>query len=72
MEIDHDRRVVYSETLALAGHDQEVLLARAAMAEVLAGAEAQTVLCRLREKTGLPYGSGYYDRKTSLTKEEGR
>ncbi|XP_071304334.1 ankyrin repeat domain-containing protein 13B isoform X3 [Agelaius tricolor] len=27
MEIDHDRRVVYSETLALAGHDQEVLLA---------------------------------------------
>ncbi|XP_008942224.1 PREDICTED: ankyrin repeat domain-containing protein 13B, partial [Merops nubicus] len=26
MEIDHDRRVVYSETLALAGHDQEVLL----------------------------------------------
>uniref|UniRef100_A0A8C3JT60 Ankyrin repeat domain 13B n=1 Tax=Calidris pygmaea TaxID=425635 RepID=A0A8C3JT60_9CHAR len=27
MEIDHDRRVVYSETLALASHDQEVLLA---------------------------------------------
>ncbi|NWX17628.1 AN13B protein, partial [Aegotheles bennettii] len=27
MEIDHDRRVVYSETLALAGRDQEVLLA---------------------------------------------
>ncbi|KAI1231807.1 hypothetical protein IHE44_0007444, partial [Lamprotornis superbus] len=27
MEIDHDRRVVYSETLALAGHDQEMLLA---------------------------------------------
>ncbi|XP_005056812.1 PREDICTED: ankyrin repeat domain-containing protein 13B isoform X3 [Ficedula albicollis] len=27
MEIDHDRRVVYSETLALAGHNQEVLLA---------------------------------------------
>ncbi|XP_068271956.1 ankyrin repeat domain-containing protein 13B isoform X2 [Nyctibius grandis] len=27
MEIDHDRRVVYSETLALAGHDREVLLA---------------------------------------------
>ena len=54
------------------GSDQEVLLARAAMAEVLAGAEAQTVLCRLREKTGLPYGSGYYDRKTSLTKEDGR
>ncbi|XP_009078520.1 PREDICTED: ankyrin repeat domain-containing protein 13B, partial [Acanthisitta chloris] len=25
MEIDHDRRVVYSETLALAGHDQEWL-----------------------------------------------
>lgn len=27
MEIDHDRRVVYSETLALASHDHEVLLA---------------------------------------------
>uniref|UniRef100_H9GIV8 Ankyrin repeat domain 13B n=1 Tax=Anolis carolinensis TaxID=28377 RepID=H9GIV8_ANOCA len=27
MEIDHDRRVVYSETLALASHDQEGILA---------------------------------------------
>lgn len=27
MEIDHDRRVVYSETLALAAHDREGLLA---------------------------------------------
>lgn len=27
MEIDHDRRVVYSETLALVAHDREGLLA---------------------------------------------
>lgn len=29
MEIDHDRRVVYTETLALAGQDRELLLAAA-------------------------------------------
>ena len=27
MEIDHDRRVVYTETLALAGQDRELLAA---------------------------------------------
>ena len=29
MEIDHDRRVVHTETLALAGQDRELLLAAA-------------------------------------------
>ncbi|XP_007452509.1 PREDICTED: ankyrin repeat domain-containing protein 13B isoform X1 [Lipotes vexillifer] len=63
MEIDHDRRVVYTETLALAGQDRELLLAAAQPTEeqVLSRLTAPVVTTQLdtknisfeRNKTGI-------------------
>ena len=52
MEIDHDRRVVYTETLALAGQDRELLLAAAQPTEeqVLSRLTAPVVTTQLDTK----------------------
>lgn len=52
MEIDHDRRVVYTETLALAGQDRELLLAAAQPTEeqVLSRLAAPVVTTQLDTK----------------------
>lgn len=52
MEIDHDRRVVYMETLALAGQDRELLLAAAQPSEeqVLSRLTAPVVTTQLDTK----------------------
>lgn len=52
MEIDHDRRVVYTETLALAGQDRELLLAASQPTEeqVLSRLTAPVVTTQLDTK----------------------
>jgi len=52
MEIDHDRRVVYTETLALAGQDRDLLLAAAQPTEeqVLSRLTAPVVTTQLDTK----------------------
>lgn len=52
MEIDHDRRVVYMETLALAGQDRELLLAASQPSEeqVLSRLTAPVVTTQLDTK----------------------
>ncbi|XP_007183910.2 ankyrin repeat domain-containing protein 13B isoform X1 [Balaenoptera acutorostrata] len=73
MEIDHDRRVVYTETLALAGQDRELLLAAAQPTEeqVLSRLTAPVVTTQLdtknisfeRNKTGI---LGWRSEKTEM------
>ncbi|XP_036051588.1 ankyrin repeat domain-containing protein 13B isoform X2 [Onychomys torridus] len=73
MEIDHDRRVVYMETLALAGQDRELLLAAAQPTEeqVLSRLTAPVVATQLdtknisfeRNKTGI---LGWRSEKTEM------
>ncbi|XP_023615260.1 LOW QUALITY PROTEIN: ankyrin repeat domain-containing protein 13B [Myotis lucifugus] len=73
MEIDHDRRVVYTETLALAGQDRELLLAAAQPTEeqVLSRLTAPVVTTQLdtknisfeRNKTGI---LGWRSEKTEV------
>ncbi|GAB1296494.1 Ankyrin repeat domain-containing protein 13B [Apodemus speciosus] len=73
MEIDHDRRVVYMETLALAGQDRELLLAAAQPSEeqVLSRLTAPVVTTQLdtknisfeRNKTGI---LGWRSEKTEM------
>ncbi|XP_076433706.1 ankyrin repeat domain-containing protein 13B isoform X10 [Peromyscus maniculatus bairdii] len=73
MEIDHDRRVVYMETLALAGQDRELLLAAAQPTEeqVLSRLTAPVVTTQLdtknisfeRNKTGI---LGWRSEKTEM------
>ncbi|XP_019595085.2 ankyrin repeat domain-containing protein 13B isoform X2 [Rhinolophus sinicus] len=73
MEIDHDRRVVYTETLALAGQDRELLLAAAQPTEeqVLSRLAAPVVTTQLdtknisfeRNKTGI---LGWRSEKTEM------
>ncbi|KAK2500894.1 hypothetical protein MC885_006350 [Smutsia gigantea] len=73
MEIDHDRRVVYTETVALAGQDRELLLAAARPTEeqVLSRLTAPVVTTQLdtrnisfeRNKTGIP---GWRSEKTEM------
>ncbi|XP_035303242.1 ankyrin repeat domain-containing protein 13B isoform X1 [Cricetulus griseus] len=73
MEIDHDRRVVYMETLALAGQDRELLLAAAQPTEeqVLNRLTAPVVTTQLdtknisfeRNKTGI---LGWRSEKTEM------
>ncbi|XP_069883483.1 ankyrin repeat domain-containing protein 13B isoform X2 [Dipodomys merriami] len=73
MEIDHDRRVVYTETLALAGQDRELLLAAAQPTEeqVLSRLTAPVVTTQLdtknisfeRNKTGI---LGWRSEKTEI------
>ncbi|KAK7830081.1 hypothetical protein U0070_003536 [Myodes glareolus] len=73
MEIDHDRRVVYMETLALAGQDRELLLAAAQPTEeqVLSRLTAPVVTTQLdtknisfeRNKTGI---LGWRSEKTEI------
>ncbi|XP_034496707.1 ankyrin repeat domain-containing protein 13B isoform X2 [Ailuropoda melanoleuca] len=73
MEIDHDRRVVHTETLALAGQDRELLLAAAQPTEeqVLSRLTAPVVTTQLdtknisfeRNKTGI---LGWRSEKTEM------
>ncbi|KAM7140044.1 ankyrin repeat domain-containing protein 13B isoform 1-T1 [Macrochelys suwanniensis] len=73
LEIDHDRQVVYSETLALAGHDREGLLAAVQPTEeqVMGRLTAPVVTTQLdtkniafeRNKTGL---LGWRSEKTEV------
>ncbi|KAF3816580.1 hypothetical protein GH733_013928 [Mirounga leonina] len=73
MEIDHDRRVVYTETLALAGQDRDLLLAAAQPTEeqVLSRLTAPVVTTQLdtknisfeRNKTGI---LGWRSEKTEM------
>ncbi|XP_032767620.1 ankyrin repeat domain-containing protein 13B isoform X2 [Rattus rattus] len=73
MEIDHDRRVVYMETLALAGQDRELLLAASQPSEeqVLSRLTAPVVTTQLdtknisfeRNKTGI---LGWRSEKTEM------
>ncbi|XP_001363689.1 ankyrin repeat domain-containing protein 13B isoform X1 [Monodelphis domestica] len=73
MEIDHDRRVVYTETLALAAHDRDVLLAAVQPTEeqVLSRLTAPVVTTQLdtknisfeRNKTGI---LGWRSEKTEM------
>ncbi|KAM9117851.1 ankyrin repeat domain-containing protein 13B isoform 2-T2 [Pangshura tecta] len=73
LEIDHDRQVVYSETLALASHDREGLLAAVQPTEeqVMGRLTAPVVTTQLdtkniafeRNKTGLP---GWRSEKTEV------
>ncbi|XP_047613124.1 ankyrin repeat domain-containing protein 13B isoform X3 [Phacochoerus africanus] len=73
MEIDHDRRVVYTETLALTGQDRELLLAAAQPTEeqVLSRLTAPVVTTQLdtknisfeRNKTGI---LGWRSEKTEM------